>query len=140
MTLPKGFGSGRNCPSCGIILFWDNAEQDYVCKYTKCSIGRGDKNDNSIDIPLTRWDIGRFFFYLGFYGGVVSLLLLGNYGHSELELMAATLGTLGLTFSTLVGWVCTDPWNNDRSWNKRKQLFFIFVPISKILNRISLKK
>lgn len=137
MTLPKGFGGTNRCPKCRRYLESDGFG-DYICINPKCSIGRG-KKDNGIDIPLSRWDIGRILFYLGFYGGILSLLTLGYHDSYWLQFVMGMLGFLGILFSTMFGLISTDPYW-DKSYSKRKQLFFIFVPIANFINRINLKK
>lgn len=137
MTLPKGFGMDYNsrCPKCRTFLGQDEYGNT-VCLNTYCKIGRG-KKDDSINVPISRWGIKRTIFYVLFYGGILSWIAAFTIP-SSLTIILGFLGIFSVVLPAIIALVEYAGYG-DNDWNKRKQLFFIFVPIANLINRISLK-
>lgn len=135
MTLPKGFGSGSRCPKCNERLTWSYNDQESICTNGNCSIGRGER---SINIPISKREIGKILFYITFYGGIISIATIGIHTDTGLQVFYILMGSFSVIFSSMFGWVETKYPRGDSRKNK-EQLFFIFVPIANIIRRMHLK-
>ena len=132
MTLPKGFGGGRSCIKCDEILSYNRLHDEYVCTNTRCTLGRKQES-NEIRLPISRWDVIKGIFFTLFYGGI-TVITVGVVIGSNIGFVFGLLGFI-ITLITLVI-TGVEFQYNDYDWKKRKQLFFVFVPLANFLKRI----
>lgn len=111
MSLPKGFG-----------------EKCLVCQTQNCICG-----EKSKEIPITKFTIGKYLFWIFFFGGIVTTFI-GSIGY-------IIIGICMIMFSTLTVLIHYDTiMNSEEDWKKRKILFFWAVPIVNFLKQYKFKE
>lgn len=123
MTLPKNFGSGQECNTCGKSI----SRYDNECPHCK-------KANRKYIIPVTKMGISILVFQIAFYGGAIGMFvggLIGDVGTFVLSLFSIMVSTMIMLMGTM------DCYRN--MWKIRKKGFFIFVPLVNYFKKFNFK-
>jgi len=136
MTIPRGFGSSGMCSYCGEPMHGKGKNKR--CDTPDCTNHR---KTGIIDIPISKYQLGKYLFYMAFFGGLAVICFGVTYEY-ELELTLTT-GIISMLISSLLAILATDNWSyrhEERDRQRRRELFFWAVPIVDGINKFRFKR